>query len=152
MSTDFKFKLNKDKNVKLNIEHFNLNKLKLKVRGISKQNKKFSAYITIKFNDVSNKIVVEKINISHLEIENSSEENSYLQYRSIYKPFHLPSSSCSSSSSSSSSSCENEELYRQLKTFTKNIKLLTKNNKVDYILFSLHDTNIKKMKLRGKLY
>lgn len=150
MSTDFKFKLNKDKNVKLNIEHFNLNKLKLKVRGINKQNNKFSAYITIKFNNVSNKIVVEKINISHLEIENSSEENSYLQYRSIYKPFHLPSSS--SSCSSSSSSCENDEIYKQLKIFAKNIKLFTKNNKVEYILFSLHDTNIKKMKLRGKLY
>lgn len=151
MSTDFKFKISRDKNVKLNIEHLNLNVLKLKVKGINKQKNKFNAYITIKFKNVSNTIVVEKINISKLEIENSSEENSYLEYRSIYKPFHLPSSSSCSSSSSSSSSCENDELYKQLKIFAKNIKLLTKNNKVDYLLFSLHDTNIKKMKLRGKI-
>lgn len=145
MSTEFKFKLNKDKNVKLNIENFKLNLLKLKLKGITKHNLKFNAHITIKFNNVSNKIVVEKINISHLEIDNSSEDNSYHQYRSIYKPFRL------SSSSSSSSSCDNQELYNQLKIFSKNIKLLTINNKVDYILFSLHNTNIKKMKLRGKI-
>ena len=151
MSTDFKFKISRDKNVKLNIEHFNLNYLKLKVKGINKQKNKFNAQITIKFKNVSNTIVVEKINISKIEIENSSEENSYLQYRSIYKPFHLPSSSSCSSSYSSSSSCENEELYKQLKIFAKNIKLLTKNNKVDYLLFSLQETNIKKMKLRGKI-
>jgi len=145
MPTDFKFKINRDKNVELNIEDLNLNYLKLKVKGINKQKNKFNAQITIKFKNVSNTIIVEKINIS--KIENSSEEDSCLQYHSIYKPFHLPSSSCSTSSSS----CENEELYKQLKIFAKNIKVLAKNNKVDYLLFSLQETNIKKMKLRGKL-
>ena len=150
MSTDFKFKIRRDKNVKLNIGHLNLNVLKLKLNGINKQKNKFNAQIIIKFKNVSNTIIAKKIKISKLEIDNSSEENSYSKYRCIYKPFNLASSS-SCSSSSSSSTCENEELYKQLKIFTKNIKLLTKNNKVNYLLFSIHKTNFIKMKLRCKI-
>lgn len=147
MSIEFKFKINKEKNIKLNIKQFNLSVLKLKVKGIDSNKNKFSAHITIKFNNVSNKIVVKKIIISQLEIENSSEENSYVQYRNIYTHNILSSSS----SSSSSSSCKNNKVYNQIYLFAKNIKLFTQNDKVDYMIFSLKNTNIKKMKIRGKI-
>ena len=151
MSKEFKIKINKD--IRINIEPLKLKKIILKIKGKNEKNEIFNAHITIKFNNKSNKITVKKINISKLEIENSSDEFSYLEYRNIYNN-NIHNLISSSSSSSSSSSCKDKNLtniYNHLITFTKNIKLLTKNNKINGLFLSLKNSDIKKMKLRCKL-
>lgn len=148
MSIEFKLKLKKD--IKINIEPLKLKKIILKIKGINKINEIFVAYITIKFEIKHNKIVVKKINISKLEIENSSDDFSYIKYRNIYK-INISNSSSSSSSSSSLKNANLTNIYNNLIKFTKNIKLSTDDNKVNGLFFSLKNTNIKKMKLRGKI-
>ncbi len=144
MLTEFKLKIESKKNAKLHIEELNLKKLFFKVKGITKDNTKFYANITVKFCNDSNKIIVKKINITHLEVLDLSDESSYIACRNIYTLNNITSSSCSSSN-------DTTNVYNQLKLFTKNIKLITKNNSVEYIIFSLNNTHIKKMKLKGKL-
>ncbi len=149
MSNEFKIQIKSD--IKLNIEPIKLNKLYLKLKAKNNKGEIYNANISISLNYKSNKLIVEDINISKLELDNSSEDElSYNKYRNIYKDcFKSLSSSDSSSSSSSEEDLKN--MYKQLNKFAKNIKFNYENNKVNSIYFTLKDTNINKMKLRGKL-
>ena len=140
MLSEFKLKIEAKKNAKLYIEQLDLKKLVFKVKGITKNNTKFYANITVIFGNKSNKIVIKKINITHLEVIDPSDDSSYMVCRNIYTLNNIISSSSS----------DTTNVYEQLKLFTKNIKLIVNNNGVEYIVFSLGNTQIKKMKLKGK--
>lgn len=144
MSKEFKIEIKDD--VKLNIDCLKLDKIFLKLKGKNKNKKIFNANIIIYLDKKSNKISIGEYKICKLEIENS-EESSYDEYRNIYN------NSCSflSSSSCSSSNDNLKKIYKELNKFVKNIKFTSENNKVCSINFSLKNTHIKKMKLRGKL-
>jgi len=143
MSKEFKIKIKN--NVKIKIESSKLEKMILKIKGKNDKNEIFVAHIKIKFNNKLNILSIKKINISKLEIENSLDEFSYTKYRNIYN-INI------NSLMTYSSNDENiNDIYNQLIIFTKNIKLLIKNNKCNRLFLTLKNTNIKKIKLRGKI-
>lgn len=143
MSKKFKFKLEK-KSVKLNIRSI-VEKLTLKFIGLYGNKKiKFTTSVSIKF-DQSGKI--KKINISELDTDIFSDNNSKNKYLKSY--LLCPSNSSNSSSSSSCSYSSN--IYNEIKSFINNIKIISDNEKLSSIIFSLKNTNIKKIKVKGKL-
>jgi len=144
MSKEFKLKIKSD--AKLHIGTINFSKLILKIKGKTNRGEIFNANISILIKNKQGKMSIEKITISKLEIESSSDNLSLNEYRDIYNI----NSSFDSCSSSSSSSDDLNDLYEQLNIFAKNIKF-SSDNKGNYINFTLDNSNIKKMKLRGKL-
>ncbi len=149
MDTSKEFKIKIINDIKLNIDSIKLNKLYLKIKGKNNKKEIFNANVTILLTVKSNKVVVEDTIISKLELDNSSDELSYNKYRNIYN--HSFESLLSSSSSSSSNEQELKNIYKQISIFVENIKFYNENNKVNAIYFTLKNSNIKKMKLRGKL-
>ena len=150
MSRNFKIKIKKD--YTLNIEEIKIENIILKIKGKNNKGEIFNANIIISFSNKSNKIKIKKINISKLEIEYSSDDNSFDEYRNIYTEHFQNILSYSSSLSSYNNNDKNmKEIYNQLVIFIKNIKLSIENYKVNSIHFTLKNTNIKKIKLRGKV-
>jgi hypothetical protein len=149
MSKKFEFKLT-NKSVKLNLKSFEMKKLVLKFIGIHGTKKtKFYAKINIRFNSDINNInnAIKNINIEELKIDDIQDEKiSKCKYNYFYVL-------CSSSSSSSDSSCiSSSEIYNNIMLFIKNIKLSMNDNKLESVIFSLKNTNIKKIKVKGKIY
>lgn len=150
MSKEFKLTVKKD-SVKLNISSLNIKPTKLKkinlvIRGKNKFDQYFNAYVTIKFDNTSTKIKIKKINIKKLEIENLSDDNSYFDYKNIYNL------DLDSSSSSSSENNVTQDVYDNLNLFVKSIVLSINNDVVNTITFTLKNTNIHKLKLKGKIH
>lgn len=149
MSKKFEFKLT-NKSVKLNLKSFKIKKLVLKFIGIYGNKKiKFYAKINIRFNIDTNNInnAIKNINIEELKIDDTQDEKiSKCKYNDFYVL-------CSSSSSSSDSSCiSSSEIYNNILLFIKNIKLSMNDNKLESVIFTLKNTNIKKIKVKGKIY
>lgn len=140
MYKKFVFKLD-TKSIKLNLNHFDYKKITLKFIGIYNKIKFNSKVIIILKNNF-----IEKINIVELDIDESCyDEYSNYNFHSIYKsPIDLSLSSCFSN-------VYNEEIYNQVMKFIKNIKLVVEKNKLTSIIFSLKKTNIKKIKIKGKI-
>lgn len=149
MHKKFEFKL-KNKKIKLNFKSAKIDKILMKFVGIY-GNKKidFKAKINIKFKNNLNEVnPIKKIKIEELKIDNLyDEKNSKCNYSDFYN-------FSSSSSSSSSSNDNSSKIYNDVLLFIKNIKLLinTENNNLEAIIFSLANTNIKKIKVKGKIY
>lgn len=140
MSKKFEFKLEK-KSIKLNLETLDIKKIVLKFIGVYGREKvSFNAKVNIKlnFNNIQN--LIEKVEIVELEVNNYN--NSSFKHN-VYV--------LESSSSSCSSSASDEEIYEQVMKFIKNIKFIVENNKLSSIVFSLKNTNIKKVKVKGKI-
>lgn len=139
MSKKFEFKLEK-KSVKLNVDT-KVKKLVLKFIGLYGNKKtKFSAGVSVKFDEDEK---IKKINISDLDVNNCSDEHS--------KNKHLTSYLIYSSSSSSSSCYSNTNIYDEIKSFINSIKFVSDNEKLSSVIFSLKNTNIRKIKVKGKL-
>jgi hypothetical protein len=144
MFKKFEFKLEK-KSVKLNLETSNVKKIVLKFIGVYGREKiTFSTKVNIKLN--SNNInninnLIEKVEIVELDVDNYN--NNSLK-RNVY-------TLDSSSSTSSQSVASDEEIYDQVMKFIKNIKFIADNNKLSSVVFSLEKTNIKKVKVKGKI-
>lgn len=145
-SKKFEFKLSK-KSIKLNLEIYDVKKITLKFIGeYGKEKIKFNAKVNIKLNPNNINKLIEKVEIVELEVNNHNNHNDdYLFKHNIY------TLDTSSSSSSSCSSVSDEEIYNQVKKFVKNIKFIGENNKLASMIFSLEKTNIKKIKLKGKI-
>lgn len=157
MSKKFEFKLSK-KSIKLNLEISSIKKITLKFVGIYGNEKiKFNSRVNVKFNLSTQKI--KKINIVELEFDKfdkfdkfskcdkyNDETYSDYSWRSIYL---LPNDSCDSSSHSS---IVDNEIYEHVLQFIKNIKLVINENKISSLIFNVKNTNIKKMKIKGKIY
>ena len=141
MSIEFKLKLKK--NIKLNIEPLKLKKMLLKVKCKDDDKKIYTGVITILFESKSDTIVIKKIYITKLELDDSSDDYTYDRYHNVYTLDNILSSS---------SDDKTTDMYKQLKSFAKNIKLQSEHDKVNAIIFSLKNTDIVKMKLRGKIY
>jgi hypothetical protein len=141
MSKKFEFKLSK-KSIKLNLEIYDVKKITLKFIGIYGREKiNFNAKVNIKLNLNNIEKLIEKVEIVELEINNHNDDN--LFKHNIY--------TLGTSSSSSSSSVSDEEIYNQVKIFVKNIKFISENKKLLSMIFTLEKTNIKKIKLKGKI-
>lgn len=151
MSKKFKFKL-QSKRAKLNLKSNEVKKIVLKFIGIYGSKKiKFYTKISIKLNCIANILngmdVVKNINIEELKIDEAlNEKNSECRYNNYY-------TLCTSSDSSSDSSCiSSSEIYNSVMSFIKNIKFTASKNKLENAIFSLKNTNIKKIKVKGKIY
>jgi hypothetical protein len=149
MSTKkFEFKLSK-KSIKLNLEIYDVKKITLKFIGVyGKEKINFNAKVNIKLNPNNINKLIEKVEIVELEVNNHNNHNDYNLFK--HNIYTLDTSS-SSSSSSSCSSVSDEEIYNQVKKFVKNIKFIGENNKLSSMIFTLEKTNIKKIKLKGKI-
>ena len=145
MSKKFEFKLEK-KSVKLNLKIFDIKKITLKLIGIyGGKQINFNAKVNIKLNsDIDN--LINKVEIVEIDVYNSLNDDCSFCSNNIYNL-----SSDSSTSSSSSMSDRDEKIYKQVNKFIKNIKFITNNGKLTNIVFSLKKTNIKKLKVSGKL-
>lgn len=152
MSKKFEFKLT-NKSVKLNLKSLEIKKLVLKFIGIYGTKKiKFYAKINIIFNtgNINGTNAIKNINIEELKIDDIPDEiNSKCGYNDFYV---LHSLSLESSSSSDSSCISSSEIYNNILLFIKNIKLSMNDNKLESVNFSLKNTNIKKIKVKGKIY
>ena len=143
MSKRFEFKLEKKKSVKLNLETYNIEKIVLKFIGVyGREKTTFNAKVNIKFNFNNIKNLIKKVEIVELEVDKDNYSNSSFKHN-IY--------TLESSSSSCSSIALDEEIYNHVQKFIKNIKFIVKNNKLSSIVFSLEKTNIKKLKVKGKI-
>lgn len=143
MSKKFKFKLEK-KSVKLNLETLDIKKIVLKFIGVYGREKvSFNAKVNIKLNlnDIQN--LIEKLEIVELEVDKDNYNNCSFKHN-VYTLESLLSSS-------SSSVVSDEEIYNHVMKFIKNIKFIVENNKLSSIVFSLEKTNIKKVKVKGKI-
>lgn len=146
MSKKFEFKLT-NKSVKLNLKSFEIKKLVLKFIGIYGTKKiKFYAKINIRFNTYNINNAIKNINIEELKIDDIQDEKiSKCKYNDFYVL-------CSASSSSDSSCISSSEIYNNILLFIKNIKLYMNDNKLESVIFTLKNTNIKKTKVKGKIY
>jgi hypothetical protein len=147
MSNEFKIKIKTKTGTIVNIDYIKFNKLFLKIKGKNNKGEIFNSKIIISLSKKFNKIIIGDFSISELEIINSFEELSYNEFRKIYSN-NLPSLS---SSSSLSEKQNLKNIYKELNIFVKNIKFNTENNKINSIYFTLNNTNIQKIKLRGKI-
>jgi len=136
------FKLEK-KSLKINLETSDINKIVLKFIGVyGKEKTIFNTKVNIKLN--SNNInninnLIKKVEIIELNVNNYNYN--YLLKHNIYTL---------ENSSSSSSIASDGEIYNQVMKFIKNIKFIAENNKLSCV-FSLKKTNIKKVKVKGKI-
>lgn len=140
MSKKFEFKLEK-KSIKLNLETSDIKLIVLKFIGVyGREKTTFNAKVNIKLNSNNIKNLIEKVEIVELEVDNYNNNNSFKH--NVYTL---------ESSSSSSSVASDEEIYDQVMKFIKNIKFIAENNKLSSVVFSLEKTNIKKVKVKGKI-
>lgn len=143
MSKSFEFKLKK-KSVKLNLETKNFNKITLKFCGIYGCDKTvFTAKVCIKLDPKNTKKIIKSVDIVDIEVNKCEyDELSHYSYRDIYR---LPIDT-----SSSSSICD-DVIYDEVMCFIKNIKFLIENNKLCSMIFTLKNTDIRKIKVKGKI-
>lgn len=142
MTKKFKFTLEKKNAVKLNLETPNIKKISLKFIGVYNNKKvKFSSGINIKFNK---KNLIENVDIIELNVDRTFYNN-ITNYKNIY-------TLCLDSSSSLNSNNLEDEIYTQVTKFIKNIKLVSENNNLKSIIFNLKNTNINKIKIKGKIF
>lgn len=143
MSKKIEFKLEKKKSVKLNLETYDIKKIMLKFIGVyGREKTRFNAKVNIKLNYNNIKNLIEKVEIVELEVDKDNYNNCLFKHH-IY--------TLESSSSSCSSIASDEEIYNHVMKFIKNIKFIVENNKLSSIVFSLEKTNIKKVKVKGKI-
>lgn len=142
MSKNFEFELKKN-GVKLNMKNLNFRKIKLKFVGTyGSQKTVFNAKVCITLNPDNFKKLIKNISIDDIHIKKSI----YDEYSSISNIYCLPVDQ-------SSSTCTyDEEIYDEVMSFIKNIKFIIDNDKLTHMIFSLKNSNIKKIKLKGKLY
>jgi hypothetical protein len=139
MLKKFKFKLEK-KSVKLKVEKI-VKKLTLKFIGLYGNKKmKFTSCVSIKFKKDGK---IKKIYITDLDVNDCSSDQS--------KNEHMKSYLICSSKSSTSSYSSHSNIYDEIKSFINGIKFLSIDNKLSSIIFSLKNTNIRKIKVKGKL-
>lgn len=141
MSKKFEFKLEK-KSIKLNLETTDIKKITLKFIGIyGKKKVNFNAKVNIKLNSTNINKLIEMVEIVELNVNNYDDDNSFKH--NVY--------TLDVSSSSSCSAVDDDEIYNQVMKFIKNIKFIAENNKLSSIIFTLEKTNIKKIKVKGKI-
>ena len=146
---EFKLKKNKTTNLKLGKVSNDLKKITMKFVGLySKSKVKFSSKVVIHL-DSKNKNLIKSVTIEELDVKDSSDHHTGCEFNNVYTLYS--SSSSSSSSCSSSSSNSSDDVYDEVMKFLKHIKLTTENNNLTGIIFSLADSKIMKIKVKGKL-
>lgn len=148
MSSRFEFKLKKNKETNLNLNNISndLKKITMKFIGLYGNSKtKFSSKVVIEL-DNKNKNLIKSVNIEELEVNESCDHHSDYVFQNVYTLCEY-----STYSSSSCSSVSSKDVYDEVMKFLKGIKLITNNNKLSGITFSLKNSQIKKIKVKGKL-
>ncbi len=153
--SEFKLKLYQNKNSVVNSKQCEPFKVVMKLKGIYKKYK-FSAKVSFKVSINSNKVQIKDLKIDDIVAKSKSKycnkDNYWMSDYNIDDIYNLHLSSSSSSSSCSKSSNESIDamIYEQIKKFVKNINLNVSNNCVNSLLFTITNTKISKMKVKGK--
>lgn len=144
----FKFKIKlreKNKKYYVKIKNSKSFNMKIKIKGIY-LGKKFKSNIKLTVCSKKNKIYIDDIKIKDIVLNDSSSSSCDLE--DIYK---IEKDNISFVNSLLFDN--QEQIYCEIKNFVKHIKLiLNKKNNIEKIVFSLKNTNIDKINLKGIIY
>lgn len=139
-----KFKLNIRKNrEEIDVSRLNSDRLKIifRLKALYK-NENIEGKVSFHISISNNKPKIRNLTIYNLEFETSNSKSS----SSYHNPYTLSSSILDSSSDKSS---KYTQIYDSIRKFIQNIMIKKNNNKINTIYFSLTNSDITKMNLRG---